>query len=189
VVTSRRLRGRGYSTISPRSVLCILARHRIETYSSMPFWTRQLRLSRPTWKVSWWIMRLNSVSHYWLFRTAHHCGNTTLWFCTMMDRVDMFCEFKSPLLLHGCWRFLVIFASTKLDAEKRLALQEEKQALEAKLLDVYVTFIGVHIITVQFILHIDRRWKPDWQNCGSWLRSVIADAIRIFRVPPVGVIE
>jgi len=28
--------------------------------------------------------------------------------------------------------------STKLDAEKRLALQEEKQALEAKLLDVYV---------------------------------------------------
>jgi hypothetical protein len=29
------------------------------------------------------------------------------------------------------------FISTKLDAEKRLALQEEKQALEAKLLDVY----------------------------------------------------
>ena len=28
--------------------------------------------------------------------------------------------------------------STKLDAEKRLALQEEKQVLEAKLLDVYV---------------------------------------------------
>ena len=30
--------------------------------------------------------------------------------------------------------------STKLDAEKRLALQEEKQALEAKLLEVYVLF-------------------------------------------------
>ena len=29
-------------------------------------------------------------------------------------------------------------ASTKLDAEKRLALQEEKQALETKLLEVYV---------------------------------------------------
>jgi len=33
-----------------------------------------------------------------------------------------------------------VFVSTKLDAEKRLALQEEKQALEAKLLDVYVHF-------------------------------------------------
>ena len=30
------------------------------------------------------------------------------------------------------------FLSTKLDAEKRLALQEEKQTLEAKLLNVYV---------------------------------------------------
>ena len=28
--------------------------------------------------------------------------------------------------------------STKLDAEKRLALQQEKEALEAKLLEVYV---------------------------------------------------
>jgi hypothetical protein len=35
--------------------------------------------------------------------------------------------------------------STKLDAEKRLALQEEKQALEAKLLDVYVAFPCVHV--------------------------------------------
>ncbi len=32
------------------------------------------------------------------------------------------------------------FPSTELDAEKRLALQEEKQALEAKLLEVYVRF-------------------------------------------------
>jgi len=32
---------------------------------------------------------------------------------------------------------LTVF-STELDAEKRLALQEEKQALEAKLLEVYV---------------------------------------------------
>jgi hypothetical protein len=31
---------------------------------------------------------------------------------------------------------LLIILSTKLDAEKRLALQEEKQALEAKLLEV-----------------------------------------------------
>jgi hypothetical protein len=41
----------------------------------------------------------------------------------------------------GC--VLTVFVdsvSTKLDAEKRLALQEEKQALEAKLLDVYVHF-------------------------------------------------
>lgn len=32
----------------------------------------------------------------------------------------------------------MIIRSTKLDAEKRLALQEEKQVLEAKLLEVYV---------------------------------------------------
>lgn len=32
----------------------------------------------------------------------------------------------------------VMTSSTKLDAEKRLALQEEKQALEAKLLEVSV---------------------------------------------------
>lgn len=31
--------------------------------------------------------------------------------------------------------------STKLDAEKRLALQEEKQALETKLLEVYVLLV------------------------------------------------
>jgi hypothetical protein len=30
----------------------------------------------------------------------------------------------------------LIYCSTKLDAERRLALQEEKQALEAKLLEV-----------------------------------------------------
>lgn len=30
--------------------------------------------------------------------------------------------------------------STKLDAEKRLALQQEKEALEAKLLEVWVLF-------------------------------------------------
>ena len=41
---------------------------------------------------------------------------------------------KANLLL----TFYII--STKLDAEKRLALQEEKQALEAKLLEVYVLF-------------------------------------------------
>jgi ATP-binding cassette subfamily D (ALD) long-chain fatty acid import protein len=33
-------------------------------------------------------------------------------------------------------KMLIFFCSTKLDAEKRLALQEEKQALEAKLLEV-----------------------------------------------------
>jgi ATP-binding cassette, subfamily D (ALD), peroxisomal long-chain fatty acid import protein len=40
-----------------------------------------------------------------------------------------------PLSFVPCLRSLRDF-STKLDAEKRLALQEEKQALEAKLLEV-----------------------------------------------------
>ena len=52
--------------------------------------------------------------------------------------------------------------STKLDAEKRLALQEEKQALEAKLLDVYVIIIVREDADSkgQFCF-IVRRWKPD----------------------------
>lgn len=46
----------------------------------------------------------------------------------------MSCAF---LIYHGHELNLIESISTKLDAEKRLALQEEKQALEAKLLDVY----------------------------------------------------
>ena len=42
--------------------------------------------------------------------------------------------------------------STKLDAEKRLALQEEKQAIETKLLEVCVIF---------FFLHESQRIKGD----------------------------
>ena len=37
---------------------------------------------------------------------------------------------------HDCFADVSLFFSTKLDAEKRLALQEEKQALEARLLEV-----------------------------------------------------
>jgi phage-related minor tail protein len=40
---------------------------------------------------------------------------------------------------HWClilWKHLTTIASTKLDAEKRLAMQEEKQTLETKLQEV-----------------------------------------------------
>ncbi len=53
-------------------------------------------------------------------------------YSNMTDKVAMSCEFLSPPWLIKCSRH----PSTELDAEKRLALQEEKQALEAKLLDV-----------------------------------------------------
>jgi hypothetical protein len=53
----------------------------------------------------------------------------------MMVKEDMSC--KSVSLLCGMPTLDFLF-STKLDAEKRLALQEEKQALENKLLEVYV---------------------------------------------------
>jgi hypothetical protein len=49
-----------------------------------------------------------------------------------------------------------------LDAEKRLALQEEKQALEAKLLDVYVTifkstFCARYLLTYLVCRILDQR--------------------------------
>ena len=56
----------------------------------------------------------------------------------MMVKEDMYCRLRSP----STTRFLAQpHNSTELDAEKRLALQEEKQALEAKLLEVYVLTI------------------------------------------------
>jgi hypothetical protein len=54
----------------------------------------------------------------------------------MMGKGAMFCAwfpFRTVIVQCVC---VDIFGSTKLDAEKRLALQEEKQALEAKLLEV-----------------------------------------------------
>jgi hypothetical protein len=49
----------------------------------------------------------------------------------MTARVDMCCKYFtiSPNVIN-------VSCSTKLDAEKRLAMQEEKQTLEAKLLEV-----------------------------------------------------
>ena len=53
----------------------------------------------------------------------------------MTGKADMSCEFP-PFTCQASHANGL--ASTKLDAEKRLALQEEKQALETKLLEVYV---------------------------------------------------
>lgn len=53
--------------------------------------------------------------------------------CTMTAKEAMFCTWISLFV------FLLVVSlilSTKLDAEKRLALQEEKQELETKLLEV-----------------------------------------------------
>lgn len=52
----------------------------------------------------------------------------------MMARVAMYCKssFSELVVRLNC----VARRSTKLDAEKRLALQEEKQSLESKLLEV-----------------------------------------------------
>jgi hypothetical protein len=50
----------------------------------------------------------------------------------MTDKEDMSCE---SIAIHSVASFSQGL-STELDAEKRLALQEEKQALEAKLLEV-----------------------------------------------------
>lgn len=52
-----------------------------------------------------------------------------------MDKEDMCCVFGH----HSSFKFNTTVDhvhSTKLDAEKRLALQQEKEALEAKLLEV-----------------------------------------------------
>ncbi len=52
----------------------------------------------------------------------------------MMARAAMFCKSSfSELIIRLTY---VARRSTKLDAEKRLALQEEKQSLESKLLEV-----------------------------------------------------
>lgn len=50
----------------------------------------------------------------------------------MTDKEDTFCK---SIVIHPVASFSHGL-STELDAEKRLALQEEKQALEAKLLEV-----------------------------------------------------
>lgn len=50
----------------------------------------------------------------------------------MTDKEDMSCKSTVVHLVS----FFLQGLSTELDAEKRLALQEEKQALEAKLLEV-----------------------------------------------------
>ena len=44
-------------------------------------------------------------------------------------------------LLGLCTSTQRVACSTKLDAEKRLALQDEKQALETRLLEVYVFYV------------------------------------------------
>lgn len=77
----------------------------------------------------------------------------------MTDRVDTFCGFLSS---STDVYVLNILPSTKLDAEKRLALQEEKQALEAKLLDVYVTifkstFCARYLLTYLVCRILDQR--------------------------------
>jgi hypothetical protein len=56
----------------------------------------------------------------------------------MMVKEDMYCTCRSPFTTRAQSQ---PHHSTELDAEKRLALQEEKQALEAKLLEVYVSTI------------------------------------------------
>lgn len=43
--------------------------------------------------------------------------------------------------------------STKLDAEKRLALQQEKEALDMKLLEVYVCFPPL-VVTVNKLIRL-----------------------------------
>lgn len=48
----------------------------------------------------------------------------------------MFCEWAAIGI--KLFETYGLCCSTKLDAEKRLAIQQEKQALETKLLDVYV---------------------------------------------------
>jgi hypothetical protein len=56
----------------------------------------------------------------------------------MMGKGAMFCAwfpFRTIIVCMRLCRF-PLSGSTKLDAEKRLALQEEKQAMEAKLLEV-----------------------------------------------------
>lgn len=59
----------------------------------------------------------------------------------------------SFLLLWEALRFLKRWYSTKLNAEERLALQEEKQSLEAKLLEVWVE-------RVHFVLEVALNLTP-----------------------------
>jgi ATP-binding cassette subfamily D (ALD) long-chain fatty acid import protein len=70
-----------------------------------------------------------------------------------------------------------LIRSTKLDAEKRLALQEEKQALEAKLLEVYVDSIKVKATT--YI----RTNRPKLKARLSELKAAAAVEAKISSVP------
>lgn len=59
----------------------------------------------------------------------------------------MSCVFSPLFQLLSSSDLMHVFCSTKLDAEKRLALQQEKEALETKLLEVYVDIFYIMSFT------------------------------------------
>lgn len=52
-----------------------------------------------------------------------------------------------------------VLCSTKLDADKRLALQQEKEALETKLLEVYVYIVYIHVISLAHLFVYSPKMK------------------------------
>lgn len=96
------------------------------------FWMKQRLWCQQKSKEWWWNTLGNWTLHSSQFPTARLCGNITPWFCITTDKVDMSCRSKQTVRL----TLPNMMSSTKLDAEKRLALQEEKQTLETRLLQV-----------------------------------------------------